>query len=98
MYEDGEDTEFEKPELEDEEPEPETVTFTISYKKLMNKMYKMYPNKFNISSGVTLTAAHQHYKFMASTPKLKIDPTLIPGSFLIHLPGRTRKRIQVSGR
>ena len=34
MYEDGEDTEFEKPELEDEEPEPETVTFTVSYKKI----------------------------------------------------------------
>ena len=35
MYEDGEETEFEKPELEEEDPEPETVSFTIPYKKLM---------------------------------------------------------------
>ena len=81
MYEDGEETEFEKPELEEEDPEPETVSFTIPYKKLMIKMIKMYPNKFDNSSGVTLTAAHLHYKYRSSTPKLIIDPTLIPGSF-----------------
>ena len=82
MFEDGEDTEFEKPELEEEEPEPDTVTFTVSHKNLMTKMYRMYPDSFNLSNGVKLTLAHEHYNFNASTPKLIIDPSLTPGSFL----------------
>ena len=81
MFEDGEDTEFEKPELEEEEPEPDTVTFTVSHKNLMTKMYRMYPDSFNLSNGVKLTLAHEHYNFSASTPKLIIDPSLTPGSF-----------------
>ena len=64
MYEDGEETEFQKPQLEPVDPEPETVSFTISHKNLMNKMFKMFPNKFNLSSGVTLTAARIHLIFL----------------------------------
>ena len=42
----------------------------------------MFPEKFDFSCEVTLTAAHKHFNYLVSTPKLIINPTLIPGSFL----------------
>ena len=82
VFEDGQDTEFQTPQMEPEDPEPETVSFTNSHKNIMNKMFKMFPHKFDLSSEVTLTAAHKHFNYLASTPKLILDLTLIPGSFL----------------
>ena len=82
VFEDGQDTEFQSPQLKPEEPAAEAVSFTMSHKNIMNKIFNMFPEKFDLSCEVTLTAAHKHFNYLVSTRKLIINPTLIPGSFL----------------
>ena len=48
----------------------------------MEKLFHLFPHKFNIADTTYYTEAHKHFGFSASTPRFIIDPVMTRGSFL----------------
>ena len=75
-------TEFQRPALEPEEQDSPSITYTVTHKNIMKKMYNLFPNKFDTADTTYFTEAHKHFGFSASTPRFIIDPVMARGSFL----------------
>ena len=82
VYEDGEQNEFQRPELEPEEGEEPSVTYSVQHKQIMQTLFKHFPNKFNVADQNYFTEAHRLFGYNASTPRFIIDPVMTKGSFL----------------
>ena len=68
--------------MEPEEQDEPSVTYTETHKHIMEKMFRLFPHKFNIADKTYYTEAHRHFGYSASTPKFIIDPIMAKGSFL----------------
>ena len=74
--------EFRTPSIEPEESDNPSVTFHDSHGRVMEKIYNMFPDKFQVDDNKWLTEAHKLFGFKSSTPRFIIDPVLFHGSYL----------------
>ena len=68
MFEDGKDMEFRTPSIEPEESDNPSVTFHDSHGRIMEKIFNMFPEKFQVDDNKWLTEAHKLFGFKSSTP------------------------------
>ena len=81
IQEDGEETEFILPEMEEEEQDNESITYLDSHRKTMERLRALWPDKFKVEDEHWLSDAHLKYNYKGSTPRLLVDTKIFKGGF-----------------
>ena len=69
-YEDGEQSEFQQPELEPEDQDEPSVSFSSQHKQIMKNLYELLPHKFRLADQACIPEAHKLFGYNSSTPAL----------------------------
>ena len=82
VYEDGEQGEIYLPELEPEEEDSASVSFSNQHKSIMKTLYQLFPQKFKLVEQEFIPEAQKLFGYNSSTPRFIIKPCITRGSFL----------------
>ena len=98
VYEDGEQGEIYLPELEPEEADSDSVSFSNQHKSIMRTLYQLFPQKFKLIGQEFIPEAQKLFGYNSSTPRFIINPFITRGSFLDPPCGQGKQPTQVHGR